>query len=171
MLFRSMIRDITIGNTPPMLFVNPVYVLTAVVTSVIFFWICYFKRDLLQSFDKGSHGKFLNVMDTVGLGIVTIVGVNTGIHHGFSGNAFLCIVLGMLTGIGGGILRDVLAMRTPIVLHKHVYAVASMIGAIAYYYLQLVVTESVALLAGVAVIIIIRMCATIYNWDLPKIKE
>ena len=58
----------------------------------------------------------------MGLGIFTVVGINTAINAGFEDNAFLQIFVGVTTGVGGGILRDMLAGVTPIVLRKQVYA-------------------------------------------------
>ncbi len=70
------------------------------------------------------------VMDSIGLGIFTVVGVNTGISHGYMEYTFLLVFLGTVTGVGGGLLRDVMAGVPPYILVRHIYACASIVGAI-----------------------------------------
>lgn len=69
-------------------------------------------------------------MDAIGLSLFTVIGVETAYIHVADANAYLAIFVGMLTGVGGGILRDVLAGNTPYVFVKHFYACASLIGAV-----------------------------------------
>ena len=69
-------------------------------------------------------------MDSVGLGIFTVVGVNTGIRQGYMDNVFLLVFLGTITGVGGGLLRDMMASVPPYIFVKHIYACASIIGAV-----------------------------------------
>ena len=167
----GMIRDIIIGITPPLLFINPIYVLVACVTAIVFFFLCFMNKKIVYFNKTASFGKWLNMMDTIGLGVFTVVGVNTPIQLGLEKNAFLCIVVGVTTGIGGGILRDILAMRTPVVLQKHVYAVASIVGAIIYFYTQRVLMQTYAVLIGIGVVILLRICATYFEWNLPRISQ
>jgi uncharacterized membrane protein YeiH len=90
---------------------------------------------------------------------------------GFSDNMFLAVTLGVLTGIGGGIFRDILTDTTPFVFKKHIYAIASIIGACLYYLLR-ISFDNLALISAVSMIlvVVIRMLATKYHWSLPKIK-
>ena len=69
-------------------------------------------------------------MDAIGLSLFTVIGVETAYIHVADANAYLAIFVGVLTGVGGGILRDVLAGNTPYVFVKHFYACASLIGAV-----------------------------------------
>ena len=80
--------------------------------------------------------------------------------------------MGMLTGVGGGIFRDVLVSQTPYVLKKHIYAVASIIGSILYYVLSVTFGfEFTGTLISMLTVIVIRLLAAKYLWKLPKIKN
>ncbi|MEG2234339.1 MAG: trimeric intracellular cation channel family protein [Oscillospiraceae bacterium] len=163
----GMIRDITLGAIPPALFHKPVYVIVAAVTSFLIFCLCYFNADALDKVNKGFYAKLLSIMDSIGLGIFTVIGVNAAVYSGYSDHAFLAIAVGAITGVGGGIMRDLLAMRTPVVLHKHVYAVASIAGASIYYILLPLISDSLALLTGACIVIAIRLLASHFQWNLP----
>ncbi|MEA4912194.1 MAG: TRIC cation channel family protein [Oscillospiraceae bacterium] len=165
----GMLRDITLGLTPPSLFRHPVYVMTAAVTSLAFFWLCYFRGDSLEHVNRGAAGRLMLLMDSLGLGIFTVVGINTAVSAGRGGNGFLCVTVGVLTGVGGGMLRDVLATRIPVILHKHVYAVAAIAGGILYFHARRWIPELPALLLGIGSIVCIRLCASHFKWDLPRI--
>jgi len=79
--------------------------------------------------------------------------------------------MGMCTGVGGGMLRDVLTNSMPMVLTRHVYAVASLLGALLYYILLSVsVPGNTAAVLASALVFALRMLATHYNWNLPKVK-
>ena len=71
----------------------------------------------------------MNVFDALGLGVFTVSGVQMAIDQYGMGNPFLLVLMGMTTGIGGGMLRDVLIDAMPKVLRKRIYAVASIVGA------------------------------------------
>ena len=80
------------------------------------------------------------------------------------------ISMGVLTGIGGGILRDVLVDKTPYVLRKHIYALASALGGCLYFYTRIFINKTLAAFASMAIIIIVRIMATKFHWKLPKIN-
>lgn len=80
----------------------------------------------------------------------------------------MVIFLGMLTGVGGGMLRDILAGLTPAILKKHVYACASLSGAICYVILLDFMPRNYAMFAGALTVIVVRMLAYHYKWNLPK---
>ena len=99
------------------------------------------------------------------------MGTEVAFVFGFSDNMFLAVTLGVLTGIGGGIFRDILTDTTPFVFKKHIYALASIIGACLYYILRLNF-DNLAIISAISMFLIvaIRMFATKYHWSLPKIK-
>ena len=112
------------------------------------------------------------LLDAIGLGAFSVVGVQTAVGRGFLENGFLCVVMGMTTGVVGGILRDVLGGITPAVLRKRIYAVASLMGAWLYYELtRLNVDGSASVLAGMGLTLAIRMLAAHYQWRLPKVPH
>ena len=163
------IRDVLIGNIPPMMFRNYRYVVIASLVSLVTFVIAYYNRK-----DLGKYTTFLNsllnVMDALGLGAFTIGGMNAAMGLGYWDNAFLVIFVGVLTGIGGGMLRDVLADDVPFVLYKQIYALASVLGGILYYILlNAGAGQTLAMGAGVCSILLTRLLAAWLRWDLPRI--
>lgn len=166
----GMIRDIILGILPPTLFLDSIYVFVAVTTSILVFLVMFFlhgkSKNLVKKVDP-----WINAFDSIGLGTFVVSGVNTASNQGLSELAFLSIFVGALTGIGGGILRDIFAGRIPVVLHKRIYAVAAISGAFIYYYANLWIGTDLAMLAGIISTLLIRMFATYFKWDLPRIQE
>ena len=162
----GIVRDIILGLTPPSAFRDPSYALTALVTAVLLFGIVYWKQEILTSRYMEIYETIMNYCDAAGLGIFTVLGVYTGYEQGYRGRIFL-IFLGMLTGIGGGVIRDVLADTMPFILRKHIYAVASLAGA---FVCQRLIGQNLylALAAGTAVVLVIRILASHYRWNLPR---
>lgn len=165
----GMIRDIVLGITPPNVFQNPVYALVATITSCLVFAVLYIKRHLLEGRFKEAYEKVLLVMDSIGLGIFTVVGVHTGIQQGYVERMFLLVFLGTVTGIGGGILRDMMAGVPPYVFVRHVYACASIVGAIVCVYSYRSFGAVASMIISFLVIILIRYLAAHYRWNLPRL--
>lgn len=166
----GIIRDLVIGSTPPAAFVHPRYVLLAVGVSNITF-LCLRKVRKAPAALKDFSARMLFVFDTMGLAAFTMDGIITGVNAGHGRNLFLICFLGVITGVGGGIMRDILAGLMPTVFRKHVYALASIAGgaltALLNYYQ---VSMSYAILAGFFFIIIIRIAASYFRWNLPRIE-
>ena len=90
---------------------------------------------------------------------------------GYGDNGFIVIAIGMITGVGGGIFRDVFINQTPYVLKKHIYAIASILGGLVYYFCKKEdLAEGWAVGLSVALVVIIRILATERKWSLPKIQ-
>ncbi len=164
----GMIRDIIIGIHPPALFVDPIYVIAAFVSvMVLFVAVKYFyhSADILES---PMYEAVLNLLDAIGLGAFTVVGIDTAVGAGFGDYKFLMIFLGVITGVGGGILRDMMAGQTPAVLRKHVYACASIAGAVCYVVLMNYIGEGGAMVVSAILVTVIRVLARHYKWNLPR---
>jgi len=166
----GVIRDLLIGSVPPQIFFNPWLILLAAVTSAAVFAIAYFNARRF----KGLRARVENIniiFDAIGLAAFSVAGVETVCAAGFADKELLVITLGLITGVGGGILRDILVNEKPYVLTKHIYAVASIFGC-AIYYLFSTCWNMKILGTFVALIFIItvRMLAAKYRWKLPKIK-
>lgn len=166
----GVIRDLIIGRTPPVMFLRPVYALVAMATCNLLFLIFYCNRRLLESSFIVTYEKLMLLLDAVGLGIFTVTGVSAGMGTSYSENFFLVTFLGVITGVGGGVLRDVLAIQKPYILVKHVYACASILGACACILLW-PHGNIPAMWAGAAIVLIIRVCAMVFKWNLPKLKR
>ena len=167
----GMIRDIVLGIIPPNVFTNPVYALVATITSCVVFLVFYWKRQLLEGHMRLTYDRVMLVMDSIGLGIFTVVGVNTGISSGYMDNVFLLVFLGTITGVGGGLMRDMMAGVPPYIFVKHIYACASIVGAVVCVYMNRFVGNVEAMMVACFVVILIRYLAAHYRWNLPRLHN
>ncbi|KAF6245580.1 trimeric intracellular cation channel family protein [Nitrosopumilus sp. b2] len=154
-------RDMIFGIFPTA-FSDPIYIsLTAASGVVMFFLYSKLKRQMATWL----------VFDAVGLGVFSIIGAS--IAHQVVGLEFLPMLFaGVITAIGGGILRDVFVREIPIVFVKEVYAVASVAGIVVFYaILSSGVDIQVSSIIGIVVATGIRLLAMKYNWNLPKVQE
>lgn len=162
----GIVRDLILGVTPPITFQNPVYTLTAAAVSVLMF-LPHMRARI------GRHepvfDRLLLVMDAVGLGVFTVVGVQCAYQKSEDYTLFLLLFVGLITGVGGGVLRDVLAGSVPSIFRKHIYALASLAGALADVLLMRILPAEIAMLSGFGVVALIRIAAAHYKWNLPHI--
>ncbi len=165
----GVIRDLILGYTPPNMFRMPVYTIVALVVSILLFVLLYMRQNLLQGKIAVVYDKIMTFFDAIGLGIFTVVGVNTARSLGYDQN-FLLIFVGVITGVGGGLLRDVMAQEKPYILTKHIYACASIAGALVCVYSGSRIGNLVSMTAGAAVVIVVRLLAMHYRWNLPRIQ-
>jgi len=153
-------RDIVLGQFPNSIS-DPAYVVITVVSGLaIFFLYSHLKK----------HWNLFLKFDAIGLGVFAIIGATFAYH--LVGLNFLAIVLaGMLTAVGGGILRDVFVNQVPIVFVKEFYASASFVG-IAIFYLVLYLGGELyfATISGIVLTTGLRLVAIKYNWNLPRAK-
>jgi len=165
----GVLRDIMVANLPPVMFRQEIYFVVAVCSGLAVF---LFARRSKDSFKENAEraDSIVNLFDAVGLGVFTVVGINTAIGQGYGDNAFFAVFLGMTTGCGGGILRDVMVREVPGVFTKRVYAVASIAGGIVYYLLEVTFPagQLIAVLSGVVVTVALRIVATVRKWNLPR---
>ena len=136
----GMLRDIILGNVPPALFMNPVYVIAGFLTVLVLFTVVRLNQKILESRSIEMYERVMNIFDAVGLGAFTVTGV----------------------------LRDIMAGQTPYILRKHFYACASIIGAIVYTYLLEFAGGDFAVVVSACLVVVIRLLATRYCWNLPK---
>jgi len=127
----------------------------------MFFLYSYFKKRM----------NIWLVFDAIGLGVFSIIGAS--IAYQIVGLDFLSMLFaGVITAIGGGILRDVFVRDIPIVFVKEVYAVASIIGIVIFYVILYYGGDmQVASIIGIVLATGIRLLAMKYNWNLPKVRE
>jgi uncharacterized membrane protein YeiH len=151
-------RDLLIGATPPAAIADWRYLAVSVLAGVITFYryplIDCLKHPVLMS-------------DAAGLALFAVAGAQKALAHGL--NPPMAALLGMLTGVGGGILRDVLVTEIPAVLRADLYAVAALAGAsivVAGSLLQL--PPAASTLAGAAACFGLRFMAIRYGWHLPR---
>lgn len=161
----GIVRDLILGITPPVTFQNPVYTLTAAAVSVLMF-LPHMRARI------GRHepvfDRLLLVMDAVGLGVFTVVGVQCAYQQSEDYTLFLLIFVGLITGVGGGVLRDVFSGERPYIFVRHFYACASIIGALICALCWDRLGANAAMLFGAAAIVVLRLLAAYYHWSLPK---
>ncbi|MDD6022324.1 MAG: trimeric intracellular cation channel family protein [Acutalibacteraceae bacterium] len=165
----GVIRDILIGSLPPSMFYSYEYVLLAALTSLGIFTVAYVAKEKF-SLNLELINFINNIFDAIGLGVFSVLGVSIAMGAGHSDNAFLCIFLGTLTGVGGGVLRDIMSMSTPLIFRKHIYALASILGSCTYYVMIHYGAKNMySIIAAMLVTFVIRMLATHFKWSLPKV--
>lgn len=164
----GVIRDVLIGRIPPVMFVSYWYLLISVVAALAVFIDAYLRSEKYKlHLDKLDAVN--NVFDAIGLAVFTVSGMNAAMP--VSDNVILVLFVGMCTGVGGGMLRDVMTNTMPKVLRKRVYAVASLIGGGLYYVMHVLdIDQLLSIGCGMLVIFALRLFATIYKWNLPSVK-
>ncbi len=166
----GMTRDVILGKLPSAL-QKPVYVEVSVATALAIFILLYVKQDLLSGKMGTFYDKAMLIMDSVGLGIFTTLGVMTGIDIGYEWNSFLLVFIGMLTGVGGGLMRDMMAGEEPYIFVKHIYACASLVGALGCVWIYREWGRLPAVFIGAFIVMAIRFLAAHYRWNLPHPKS
>jgi uncharacterized membrane protein YeiH len=166
----GIIRDITIGKVPPATFQNPLFAEIAIVTAVISF----IAGAIFSKYQLDSTSVFWNqvllVSDAFGLGAFTVLGISSTQEFLGSDNTALLLFVGVITGVGGGLLRDVFAGNIPYIFRKHVYATVSIIGAVSYLVLQSLGFPKLAVVTSVLLVLILRLLAAHFEWNLPRVN-
>ncbi len=163
----GIIRDLLLGITPPMTFRNPVYAIAAILTSIIVF-LPPIRRVLLSN--SRLNSLLLRVTDSLGLAVFTVNGIQVAFNMEQNYDLFLLVFLGTVTGVGGGVMRDVMAGDKPFIFVKQVYACAAIVGALLCALLWKPFGSTCAMLSGLAAIFIIRLLSAHYRWSLPKAR-
>ena len=166
----GLIRDLVLGINPPNMFRNSSYAIASVITACALFLLFRMRQTLLESRFVEKYERWMGIMDAVGLGAFTVIGIDTALNVGYD-SFFLLLFVGVITGIGGGILGDIMAGQTPFVFVKHVYACASIAGAAACLLLRLVIPDTGAMIIAAILVVVIRMLAAHYRWNLPRVQK
>jgi uncharacterized membrane protein YeiH len=154
----GIIRDVLLGKIPPSGISSLSYVSIAIVTAIVVFFL-YPKI-------KGQMRLFL-IFDALGLGVFTIIGATIAFNmYGF--NILLMIFGGIITAIGGGIIRDTLVNETPLVFRKELYASISFIGVVLYILLIYGgMNLGVSSIICISFVTVLRVVALRFEWNLP----
>jgi len=153
----GMIRDVLIGAIPPVAITDIHYFAIAMIGGVLTF---YFYPKVT------SHQRQILLLDAVGLGLFAVTGAQKAIDHGI--NPLMAAILGMMTGIGGGMTRDVLAGTIPFVLRADLYAVAALAGgAIVSIGAVRGMQPEYPMIVGAAICIFLRVMAIYFGWRAP----
>ena len=164
----GIIRDLILGIHPPTCFVNPIHAILGFFLPMVTYIPKIQKMFTMNK--RKTYDICLLIADSVGLGVFTVIGVNTCFEVIQSVNCFTAVFLGVITGIGGGIIRDVFSQNLPKVFIKHFYACASIIGALIAYVTRFYFGSIIASILGISVVITLRLLASFLHWKLPKPK-
>ncbi len=163
----GVIRDLILGITPPMTFRDPIYAAIAIAVSILVFIIAR----KYSIFGGKWYDVIMLIRDSIGVGVFTVIGINTAYSLDARYSMFLLIFVGVITGVGGGILRDIMAGDQPYVFVKHFYASASIIGAFACVLIWPYAGSIASMFTGTAIVIVLRLCAAKFRWSLPKPRQ
>lgn len=163
----GIMRDILLGEFPPRMFTSFAYI-----GMVTFFSLVVFVDACVRGESYRAHKARLdavnNIFDAIGLASFTIVGMDITIGKYGLVNPVLIILMGMTTGVGGGMIRDMLTNSMPKVLYKRIYAIASVAGGLLYYgFLRMGMNKTVGALIAIGFIVTLRILATKFRWNLP----
>lgn len=164
----GMLRDMLLGNFPPRVFMHAQYIVVAAASALLLFLLARFFRDFYLS--KASFvDQINNFFDALGLGAFTVTGIQIGLSSGFGESKFFLVFLGVLTGVGGGLIRDLMVTEIPFVLRKRVYAIAAISGGLVFVFARgILSSEVLASLLAIVVTLLLRLLATIFRWHLPR---
>lgn len=152
------IRDVILGATPVFWILDTTYMWIILITS--------FLAMVLIRHPKRLPWYVLPVCDAIGLGVFVAIGVEKALLY--QDSYLIAIFMGVLTGCGGGIIRDILAREIPMVLRREVYATACIAGGTVHVILlQLAASHSQALIAGAITTLAIRLTAIKWHLSLP----
>jgi len=152
------LRDLLLGDIPPFSMNDERYISIAIAVSVAVFA----NRNRFKTFEKP-----LLYFDAIGLGTFVVIGTTKAID--FQLGALSAVLMGVMTGTAGGMMRDLLANQVPLILRREIYASACIAGGMFLVLLEQLGTSrpTAALLAAVTVIVV-RLLAIQYDWSLPK---
>ena len=157
----GMLRDLLIDAHPINWIGDLNYVYTILIAVVITF---LFKSKILPL------SKTLFLFDTVGISVFTLLGLQKGLS--FNLHPVVAIIMGMISAVFGGVLRDVLTNKVPLIFQKEIYASACLFGGITYLLLDyFTLLSDWNFIISASVIISIRLIAVKYKLELPKIKD
>ena len=154
------LRDVMLG-LPPFWMPSPLYIVCTILAQI---FVISFSR-MLRRLDNAWF-----FFDTLGLASFTITGIQKTIECGYP--FWVAIIMGCITGAAGGVIRDVLLNKTPVVLRKEIYAMASIVGGLLYWVLtDMNVNMAITGVATFVFIVTIRILAVKYHISLPVLKD
>lgn len=153
----GILRDVIIGNTPPLTFRDPTFfIISSVATIGVFFtyrWLDRFKNTI-------------QIFDAIGLGAFTATSANLALQHNLD-SLFIVTTVAVITGIGGGVMRDVFVKEIPYVFRQEVYAITTIVGAMIFYYSQMYLSGNIPLYLCFSFTAGLRLCCIKYGWNFP----
>ena len=165
----GILRDLILGLHPPYIFREESWVDLAVCLGaalLVFLFAAGMKKTFVRY--ERQIARINNIADAIGIGAFAVYGTQVAIENGFD-RPFVAVSMGLITGIVGGIIRDLCLNDVPFVMRKRVYAVAVLAGAASYYILKMYFSlgNVFPVVVGVLLTFGLRICATIFKWNIP----
>ncbi len=161
----GMIRDVLCGITPPSALRSPSGLLVSIATALVI-------SALYPVWRVTTHNRkwivfMYNVSDTIGLASFTVTGALTAFYQFPNSYQYILpTMLGLITAVGGGMLRDMMARRMPVVLYMDVYAMASIVGGLILCFLWTLMESTYASWLAFGIVVLLRFCAIHFHWQL-----
>lgn len=157
----GMLRDVMI-NAHPINWIGDLNYVWVILAAVVFTFL--FKSKI------APLSKTLFLFDTIGIAVFTILGLQKGLTYELP--TIVAILMGMVSAVFGGVIRDVLTNKVPLIFRKEIYASACLLGGLVYLVcLEFVTVGWLSFLVGASTVILVRLIAVKYHLELPKIKE
>ncbi len=154
----GIIRDLLLGDAPPSSMRNWRYFATALIAGAGVFF--------LRSVTHFENTSLIVLLDAAGLSFFAVAGASKAVQFGL--NPLVCMMLGGITAVGGGAIRDVLIRQVPIILRGDIYATAALLGAaVTVICLRLKLHPAIASSLGIVCCFALRMMAVHFHWNLP----
>ena len=145
----------------PVAWLHDIWYFCIVVFAVGFTFVC---RNYIE-----KYSKTLFLFDTIGISVFTIIGMQKGLALDI--HPILSVMMGILTAVFGGIVRDMMCVDIPLIFRKEIYATACLIGGCVYLLLNwLACPDFISIVVASLVIFVVRTVSVIKNWSLPKFK-
>ncbi len=169
-ILRDMMAGQAIGRTIPAFFTDlEMEIIVCICTATAVFFIAMLLKEKYVK-EEAAVERINNVLDALGIGVFTVAGTSAYISEG----PFVAITMGLISSVGGSVIRDVILGTIPMILRKRVYAIPCIGGSAIYYVIVnhimpgIKSADIVATVCCIVFIFVIRMCATYFKWDIPK---
>ena len=174
----GIMRDITIGRRPPAFFRELTYqfFIAIGVALIVFIFARAFKKQYIEK--EQLILSVNNYIDALAIGIFSVSGVQACLsffaEKEESAGFVLCAILGMITAVGGGMVRDLILRDIPFILRKRIYALAALMGASLYYVTVVIlfpnneIAEVIGQVVSISLVVLVRVLATKLKWNFPK---
>ncbi|MEH6492699.1 trimeric intracellular cation channel family protein [Halopseudomonas sp.] len=153
------LRDVILGRHPVSWIGNDLYILVASLAAIgTVLWV---------RFTQPINERGLLIADAFGLAVFTVLGTQVALAHEVPVSA--AVIMGVMTGVAGGVMRDIICNEIPLIFHKEIYATACIAGALIYIaLLQLTLSSDLASILGMLAVLGIRLAAIRWHLELPR---
>lgn len=154
----GILRSLLIGDFPVPLLKDPLYLILCILAVLVVF--CF--KNYLHKLEKP-----IIILDAIGLGIFVSIGISVALGKGM--NWWASLLMGIITGSFGGVIRDVLSNEIPLIFQKEIYATACLAGGVLFLVLNYFkVQPDLVVYLSAFLVFAVRLLAVKYKWDLPK---